>query len=384
MDSKLRKSTHLPLLLLCIILYSCSSPQNYAEEYIGDISHIHNLEPLWGTEQQVSLEFVRKYGDVNTDDEGHLLLRPADVVVDEEGSVFILDAGNHEIKKYDREGKYLSSFGKKGIGPGELIGPTHMAIFPNGDIVINDRAKRVVNIFDRNGHFIRRINNEGLPPVEILALHSGEIAVFYLKKFHLDDNAENLSLITIFDKDGTLLRKFVAPRIYEDLGTNFWCNSIFIAADDLDNIYVNFQAQNRIEKYSARGKPLFKADRLLDYPENQEIEKTTHVYDEGPLIAVSFNIFSAGIQTDSKGRIWSGTLKRQKNPKEKEKNQEGRREGGRPEDYMFEIFDNKGILLGRLQEDFYYGQRFKIAGDRFFLIDRDDEMTVYEYRIVEK
>jgi hypothetical protein len=351
---------------------------------IDGVSHIHNLEPFWGTEQKVTLEFVRKYGDLNTDDERQLLLRPADVVVDEEGSVYILDAGNHEVKKYDRDGNHLSSFGEKGIGPGELVGPTHMDICPNGDIVINDRATRVVNIFDGNGHFIRRINNEGLPPVELLALNSGEIAMFYLKKFRLDDHVENHSLITIFDKDGTLKRKFVAPRIYEDLTTNFWCNSIFIAADDLDNIYVNFQAQNRIEKYSASGRLLFKTDRLLEYGENQAIEKTTHVYDEGPLIAVSFNVFSTGIQTDSQGRIWSGTLKRQKDPQEKDNSQEARREGGRPEDHMFEIFDNNGILLGRIQKDFYHGQRFKIAGDRFFLIDRDDEMTVFEYRIVEK
>jgi hypothetical protein len=367
-----------------VVFNSCSSRQNYTEEIINGVSHIHNLEPLWGTEQKITLEFVRKYGDVNTDDERCLFIRPADIVVDDDGSVFILDAGNHKVKKYDRNGNYLSSFGEKGIGPGELIGPTHMDICTNGDIVINDRAQRVVNIFDRNGHFVRRINNEGLPPAQILALRSGEIAVFYIKKFNLKNNLENHSLVNVFDNNGSLLRKFVVPRIYEDIPTNFWCNSVFIAADDLDNIYVNFEAQNRIEKYSANGKLLFRADRLLEYPESHEIEKKTYVYDEGPLIAVSFNLFSAGIQTDTRGRIWSGTLKRQKNPKDKERSQEVRREGGRPEDYMFEIFGNDGILLGRIQENFYYGQRFKIIGDRLFLIDRDVEMTVSEYRIVDK
>ena len=379
----MRKSNIVVILLLCIVLNFCSSKQNYTEEIIDGVRHIHNLEPLWGTEQKVRLEFVRKFGDLNTEDERYLLLRPADVVVDDDGSVLILDAGNHKVKKYDSKGKYLSSLGEKGIGPGEFIGPTHMDICPNGDIVINDRAVRVVNIFDRNGHFVTRIKNEGFPPPQILALRSGEIAVFYIRKFNLEDNVEIPSLVNIFDKKGSLLRKFVAPRIYEDVPTNFWCNSIFIAADDLDNIYVNFEAQNRIEKYSTVGKLLFKADRLLEYPESQEIDKQTYVYDEGPLIAVSFNLFSAGIQTDIKGRIWSGTLKRQKNPEDKESNQEERREGGRPEDYMFEIFDDDGILLARMQDNLYHGQRFKIIGDRLFLIDRDVEMTVFEYRIVD-
>lgn len=367
-----------------MVMNSCSTRQNYTEEIINGISHIHNIEPLWGTEQKVKLEFVRKYGDVNTDDERYMLIRPADVVVDNEGSVLILDAGNHKVKKFDRDGKYLGSFGKKGIGPGEFVGATHMDIFTNGDIIINDLSVRVVNIFDRNGHFVRRISNEGLPPAQILALRSGEIAVFYRKIVHSENNMQNHLLVSIFDKKGSLLRKFVAPRMYEDPPTNFWCNSVFLAADDLDNIYVNFESQNRIEKYSTTGELLFKADRLLEYPETQEIEKKQYVYDEGPLIAVSFNLFSAGIQTDLKGRIWSGTLKRQKNPKDKARSQEVRKEGGRPEDYMFEIFDNCGILLGRIQENSYHGQRFKIVGDRFFLVDRDVEMAVFEYRIVDK
>ena len=380
----MRKSNIIALLILCVAVNSCSTRQNYTEEIINGISHIHNIEPLWGTEQKITLEFVRKYGDVNTDDERYLLVRPADVIVDNEGSVLILDAGNHQVKKFDRDGKYLGSFGKKGIGPGEFVGATQMDIFTNGDIIINDLSVRVVNIFDRNGHFVRRISNEGLPPAQILALRSGEIAVFYRKIVHSENNRQNHLLVSIFDKKGIHLRKFVAPRMYEDPPTNFWCNSVFLAADDLDNIYVNFESQNRIEKYSTTGELIFKADRLLEYPETQEIEKKQYVYDEGPLIAVSFNLFSAGIQTDNKGRIWSGTLRRQKNPEDKTRSQEARKEGGRPEDYMFEIFDNRGILLGRIQENSYYGQRFKIVGDRFFIVDRDVEMAVFEYRIVDK
>jgi hypothetical protein len=126
---------------------------------------------------------------------------------------------------------------------------------------------RVVNILDNSGNFIRRINNEGLSPTQIVAFRSGEIAVFYLSTSPSENTRETPSLVSVFDKNGSLLRKFAAPRMYEDPATNFWCNSAGIAGDDLDNIYVNFESQNRIEKYSAEGKLLFKADRLLGYPE---------------------------------------------------------------------------------------------------------------------
>ena len=92
----MRKSNIVVILLLCIVLNFCSLRQNYTEEIIKGVRHIYNLEPLWGTEQKVRLEFVRKFGDLNTEDERYLLIRPADVVVDDDGSVLILDAGNHK------------------------------------------------------------------------------------------------------------------------------------------------------------------------------------------------------------------------------------------------------------------------------------------------
>ncbi|MFC1564909.1 hypothetical protein ACFL6G_08245 [candidate division KSB1 bacterium] len=379
----MRKSVIIVILLILTVTNSCTSRQTYTEELIDGVRYVHNIEPLWGDKPEVVLGFIRKYGDLETNDERYQLFHPSDAAVDEEGNVLILDAGNYKIKKFDREGNFLSYFGSKGSGPGELIGPSRMDICPGGEILINDRAVRAVNIFDRNGNFIRRINNEGLSPDQILDLRSGEIAVFYKRTFHSEKDKEALSLVNILDKNGMIHREFVAPRIYEDPPTIFWCNSIWITGDDLDNIYVDFESQNRIEKYSPNGRLLFKADRLLEYPETLVIEKKVTSYDRNgqpELVALAFNIFTTGIQIDSEGRIWSGTLKKQRDPEDKQE----RKEGGKPENYMFEIFDENGILLGRLQTDFYLGQHFRIIGDRLFLIDRDREMAVFEYRIIEK
>ncbi len=374
----------LVILVTIVFEISCSSRQTYTEEIVEGIKYIHNIEPLWGTEGRVSFEFIRKIGDLNTDDERYQLYRPSDVAVDQDGNILILDSGNYRVNRYDKDGRYLNSFGKEGSGPGEFLGATRLDVCPDGDILINDLAIRAVNIFDSSGHFVRRLSIEGLSPTQVLALRSGEISVFHVTTSPSENQGQTPSLISILNKGGTILRKFVAARIYEDVPTNFWCNSAAIARDDNDNIYVNFESQNRIEKYSAEGTLLFKADRRLDYPETVAIGKKVHVYDEGPLIEVSFNIFSAGIQIDHRGRIWSGTLKRQKRQEDKESDASARREGGKPEHYMLEIYDNNGVLLERLQRDDYRGQRFRIAGDRFFLIDRDVEMAVFEYKIVDK
>lgn len=371
------------ILSLVTVTLSCSSRHTYTEETINGLRFIHNIEPLWGTDQKVTLKFWKKYGELNTDDERYQFYYPKDVAVDNRGNIHILDAGNHKVKIYDKEGTYLRAFGRKGSGPGEFIGATRLEVFPEGNILINDLATNAVTIFDRSGHFIRRISHEGLSPIQILALRSGEIAVFSVRRFDTEHIREMPPLVSILDQNGSILRTFGSPRYYEDPPTNFWCNSASIAGDDADNIYINFESQNRIEKFSSEGELLFKADRLLGYAETMEIEKNVHVYDEGPLIAVSFNIFSAGIQVDHMGRIWSGTLRRQKDPDDKRGGEESRREGGRPEDYMFEIYDQNGVLLGRIQEGDYHGQRFRIVADRLFLVDSDVEMAVFEYRIVD-
>ena len=382
--NKLDIAPLLAILFLLPIIVSCSSRQTYTEETINGLRHIHNIEPLWGTEEKVSLEFIRKIGDLNAVDATYQLYRPSDVAIDNDANILILDSGNYQVKKFDKAGRYFGSFGKKGNGPGEFLGATRLDVCPDGDILINDLAIRAVSIFDRSGHFIRRFSIDGLSPTQVLAFRSGEIAVFHVSTSPSENKGQTPSLISVLDRDGTILRKFAAARVYEDIPTNFWCNSAAIARDDSNNIYINFESQNRIEKYTAEGILLFQADRQLGYPETVAIGKKVHVYDQGPLVEVSFNIFSAGIQIDHKGRIWSGTLKRQKSPEEKASNRSARREGGKSEDYMLEIYDDSGILLGRLQREFYHGQRFRIAGDRFFLVDRDVEMAVFEYRIVDR
>ena len=382
-----RRRRHLSaavILSLVTVALSCSSRQTYTEETIDGLRLIHNIEPLWeATEQKVTLQFTKKYGEVDTDDERFRFYYPKDAAVDDRGNILILDAGNHKIKIYDKDGAYLSAFGRKGSGPGEFIGATRLEVFPGGNIMINDLATNAVTIFDRSGKFMKRIRHEGLSPIQILALRSGDIAVFSVRRFDTERIRDMPPLVSIIDKNGSILRKFGSPRLYEDPPTNFWCNSAGIAGDDADNIYINFESQNRIEKFSPEGDLLFKVDRQLGYPETMEIEKDVHMYDEGPLIAVSFNIFSAGIQVDHMGRIWSGTLKRQKDPDDKRGEEGARREGGRPEDYMFEIYDRNGVLLGRIQEGGYHGQRFRIFADRLFLIDSDVEMAVFEYQIVD-
>ena len=109
--------------LLCC---SCSSapvkPLTYTEQKIGEVRYIENLEPFYtGEDEPLSLEFVQKYGELESENENLLLSRPDGVTVDGEGNVFIADTWNHRVQKFDRQGNFLLSFGRRGEGPTDLL-----------------------------------------------------------------------------------------------------------------------------------------------------------------------------------------------------------------------------------------------------------------------
>ncbi|MCX6575088.1 MAG: hypothetical protein NTV82_01710, partial [Candidatus Aminicenantes bacterium] len=52
-------------------------------------------------------------------DENYIFSALRSIQVDNEGNIFALDSKEDKIKEFDKNGKHLRTFGKKGPGPGE-------------------------------------------------------------------------------------------------------------------------------------------------------------------------------------------------------------------------------------------------------------------------
>lgn len=69
------------------------------------------------------------------------------VAVDPEGHVFVADFYNNRIHKFDRSGRFLTTFGRTGGGDGEMWHPYGVAVAEDGTVFVSDFANHLVQVW---------------------------------------------------------------------------------------------------------------------------------------------------------------------------------------------------------------------------------------------
>jgi len=90
--------------------------------------------------------------------------RPADMVIAPDGDVFVADGyGNARVVHFDKNGKFVKSWGKLGTEPGEFSLPHSIALDSKGRLYVADRNNARVQVFDRDGKFLDQWRNVVVP-----------------------------------------------------------------------------------------------------------------------------------------------------------------------------------------------------------------------------
>jgi DNA-binding beta-propeller fold protein YncE len=148
---------------------------------------------------------------------------PHAIRADKDNNIWITDNGDHQVMKFTREGKLLMTLGIKGKSGADdktFFKPTDIAWAKNGDFYVSDGYgnSRVVK-FDKNGKYLFAWGKRGSAPGEFKLPHS--VAVDSKDHVYVSDRENNR--IQIFDKDGKFLREWT------HLGS---AQNIFITPDD--------------------------------------------------------------------------------------------------------------------------------------------------------
>lgn len=83
--------------------------------------------------------------------------QPNDVITNARGEIFVTEGhggANARISKFDRSGKFLKAWGKRGSAPGEMDQPHALAWDSKGRLLVADRSNNRIQIFDEDGNLL--------------------------------------------------------------------------------------------------------------------------------------------------------------------------------------------------------------------------------------
>jgi hypothetical protein len=292
--------------------------------------------------------------------------------VNSAGEIFVfkspLSQGDF-IYKFDLAGRFLSSFGRKGEGPGELQVPIFQKISGNGELTIPDSGKRKMFVFDREGkllsetpikprlrpvtdrlvtldntHFLyRRVDFDTTRPVAKIAY------VFSIVDREYSEIKE-LDRIPVEDSDIVAKVRYPPPFIRWALSGD----RIYLANDErgyeIRAYNFNGELVRRIRK---EGPP-------IKYPENMKQDVLKNI-DTPSLAFLKTKIMFADpapplqhLWVDDVGRLYAVTYE----------------QGVRPGEFLIDIFESDGVFMGQMSLNIQAGM------DLFARAPRIDSWTV--------
>lgn len=137
---------------------------------------------------------------------GDLFNGPTDVAWDAQGDIFIADGfGNARIAKFDKNGKYIKSWGSRGPEPGQFNNPRSLAIDAQGNVYVADKGNNRIQVFDGDGTFKTQITGIGAPAA--ICISPGPHQVLYASDSN-EMNSLDHGEIYKMDLDGKIVGQF--------------------------------------------------------------------------------------------------------------------------------------------------------------------------------
>ena len=162
--------------------------------------------------------------------------KPTDIAFAPNGDFYVSDGyGNSRVVKFNKDGKFLMTWGKKGSGPGEFNLP-HAIRLDAGRVYVGDRENDRVQVFDTDGKFLRQFG--GFAPFGLFITPDQTV-------FVADGRANKILKMTL---DGKILASWGATGV--EPGNFQMPHGLTVAADG--SVYVSEINGKRVQKFVAR------------------------------------------------------------------------------------------------------------------------------------
>ena len=297
------------------------------------------------------------------------------LVVDSKGNIFVGDMGSSSIKKFDKNGKFVKSFGRAGSGPGEYGMLADLCINNDTINVFDPMTNKYVK-FNGDGEFIGdKIFTDGSKPMFLADAGSNNL-------IGLNSVPEMKDGILYFPVNVQLFdSKFNGSTVIDSRKLEFDLKNPQINPTDLftpfgysqKKIYIGDVSEDfmKIRVYDLNGKQLEEYSK--NYRKSEMTKKQMDSYKSAVQtggenqneLTKAYNKAIEEMFIDKKGRVWVKKAKTKKNEDLQE--------------VEFDIFEN-GIYLNKLTLKVGLGKNmlintksmFYFFNDHLYYIDEND------------
>jgi len=367
MKSNIKVFSIVLFLSFFMMLVSCGKQE---AEWKGTIEEVDGVtvvknpkEPMY--EKDVfSLEEELSIGEAEGREE-YMFSEIRHLAVDDDERIFILDRKESHIKVFDKNGKYLNKFGRKGQGPGELDGPTMISINPK-ELMVHEIARRL-SFFSLEGEFLRNVSTKETWALQAKVDSMGNVVVTE----GVMDPENPRYQVKKFDAGMNLLREIVSfPGPNFRKGLNPFMPVAYWLIDENDNIVYGYPENYELQIFNPEGKLIKKITKNYDPVEITDEEKEEETRDAPPQFKFVFSKYHSAFRRlflDDEGRIFVQTWEKI----------------GDEEIYYHDVFDSEGKYICEIH---LKTRPFVLKKSKLYTVEEDEEgfQFVKRYKVTWK
>ncbi len=229
--------------IFILLLTACNS-----NKYKPEIQQRNGLKTV--TNKNYPVEELQYEIEMELTDENskYVFNSISDFAEDNAGNIYMMDAGDCNIKKFDKDGDFIKVFSRKGSGPGEIGSAGHLIATSDGKIITFDAQRMTFIIFDFDGNLVTSQKADAFFPMDFTINDNDMILAVGLT---LGDGGLGKSpeLVRIYDKNLSYVKSFVDAEVIANPQDSYLKNMLALTYKK-NKLYLNYIGTDKITIYN--------------------------------------------------------------------------------------------------------------------------------------